>query len=211
MQSEGRFPARRSSSQWAKLGSLALTQRLRLRRSRTSSTDSSCRRWSAADSGLRSLLSACSRRLCMYPIYASAATSRKKQKYMPGMQTGERKSGCFGLTEPCRLQPWWHAHPRQKEARVRSPNGEKDWWITPVDRPTSRSCGRRSRRRRQGARLHRRDDRPGFRQTKSRQVVDDERRLKSGLLHADVRFTLRNIMPKTEGLKNAMMCLIRHS
>lgn len=49
------------------------------------------------DSGIRSFCSVQSA-LVMYPIHAYG-TEEQKQKWLPGMATGE-KIGCFGLTEP---------------------------------------------------------------------------------------------------------------
>lgn len=49
------------------------------------------------DSGIRSFCSVQSA-LVMYPIHAFG-TEEQKQKWLPGMATGE-KIGCFGLTEP---------------------------------------------------------------------------------------------------------------
>ncbi|MEO1064174.1 MAG: acyl-CoA dehydrogenase family protein [Actinomycetota bacterium] len=56
-----------------------------------------CRELERGDSGLRSFVSV-QGSLCMFPIWAYGS-EEQKQRYLPGMATGEL-IGCFGLTEP---------------------------------------------------------------------------------------------------------------
>ena len=56
-----------------------------------------CRELERGDSGLRSFVSV-QGSLCMFPIWAYGS-DEQKQRYLPGMATGEL-IGCFGLTEP---------------------------------------------------------------------------------------------------------------
>ena len=91
------------------------------------------------DSGVRSFVSVQSA-LVMYPIY-TFGTDEQKNTWLPAMQKGE-KIGCFGLTEPgFRLEPQWHAHPREKSWQRVRPERREDVDHLRVDRGRGRDLG----------------------------------------------------------------------
>ncbi len=157
------------------------------------------------DSGLRSFVSVQSS-LCMYPIY-EFGTDEQKNKWLPAMAKGE-VLGCFGLTEPdFGSNPGGMRTHARKDGNEYVLNGEKMWitsgtiadvavvWAKVEDE------GNRVR----GFLVE--TDRPGF----SAQDVHGKWSLRasvtSGLSLQDVRVPASNILPKTDGLKNALMCL----
>lgn len=157
------------------------------------------------DSGLRSFVSVQSA-LCMYPIYAFGS-DEQKQKYLPGMQKGEIL-GCFGLTEPMfGSNPGGMRTRAQKDGNEYVLNGEKMWitsgsianlaivWAKVADE------GDKVR----GFIVE--TDRPGFKADDVHGKWSLRASVTSGFSMQDVRIPATNILPKTEGLKNALMCL----
>ena len=157
------------------------------------------------DSGLRSFVSVQSA-LCMYPIYAFGS-DEQKQKYLPGMQKGEIL-GCFGLTEPMfGSNPGGMRTRAKKDGNEYLLNGEKMWitsgsianiaivWAKVADE------GDKVR----GFIVE--TDRPGFKADDVHGKWSLRASVTSGFSMQDVRIPATNILPKTEGLKNALMCL----
>lgn len=157
------------------------------------------------DSGLRSFVSVQSA-LCMYPIYAFGS-EEQKQKYLPGMQKGEIL-GCFGLTEPMfGSNPGGMRTRAKKDGNEYVLNGEKMWitsgsianiaivWAKVADE------GDKVR----GFIVE--TDRPGFKADDVHGKWSLRASVTSGFSMQDVRIPASNILPKTEGLKNALMCL----
>ncbi len=157
------------------------------------------------DSGLRSFVSVQSA-LCMYPIYAFGS-DEQKQKYLPGMQKGEIL-GCFGLTEPMfGSNPGGMRTRAKKDGNEYVLNGEKMWitsgsianiaivWAKVADE------GDKVR----GFIVE--TDRPGFKADDVHGKWSLRASVTSGFSMQDVRIPATNILPKTEGLKNALMCL----
>ncbi|HET9698612.1 MAG TPA: acyl-CoA dehydrogenase family protein [Terriglobales bacterium] len=157
------------------------------------------------DSGLRSCVSVQSA-LCMYPIYAFGS-DEQKQKFLPGMQKGEIL-GCFGLTEPMfGSNPGGMRTRAKKDANGYVLNGEKMWitsgsianiaivWAKVADE------GDKVR----GFLVE--TDRPGFKADDVHGKWSLRASVTSGFSMQDVRIPATNILPKTEGLKNALMCL----
>jgi glutaryl-CoA dehydrogenase len=157
------------------------------------------------DSGLRSFVSVQSA-LCMYPIYAFGS-DEQKQKYLPGMQKGEML-GCFGLTEPMfGSNPGGMRTRAKKDGNEYVLNGEKMWitsgsianiaivWAKVADE------GDKVR----GFIVE--TDRPGFKADDVHGKWSLRASVTSGFSMQDVRIPATNILPKTEGLKNALMCL----
>jgi glutaryl-CoA dehydrogenase len=157
------------------------------------------------DSGLRSFVSVQSA-LCMYPIYAFGS-EEQKQKYLPGMQKGEIL-GCFGLTEPMfGSNPGGMRTRAKKDGNEYVLNGEKMWitsgsianiaivWAKVADE------GDKVR----GFIVE--TDRPGFKADDVHGKWSLRASVTSGFSMQDVRIPATNVLPKTEGLKNALMCL----
>src|SRR6185369_10677190 len=157
------------------------------------------------DSGLRSFVSVQSA-LCMYPIYAFGS-DEQKQKFLPGMQKGEIL-GCFGLTEPMfGSNPGGMRTRAKKDGNEYVLNGEKMWitsgsianiaivWAKVTDE------GDKVR----GFLVE--TDRPGFKADDVHGKWSLRASVTSGFSMQDVRIPATNILPKTEGLKNALMCL----
>ncbi len=157
------------------------------------------------DSGLRSFVSVQSA-LCMYPIYAFGS-DEQKQKFLPGMQKGEIL-GCFGLTEPMfGSNPGGMRTRAKKDGNEYVLNGEKMWitsgsianiaivWAKVADE------GDKVR----GFIVE--TDRPGFKADDVHGKWSLRASVTSGFSMQDVRIPATNILPKTEGLKNALMCL----
>jgi len=156
------------------------------------------------DSGLRSFVSVQSA-LCMYPIYAFGS-DEQKQKFLPGMQKGEIL-GCFGLTEPM-----FGSNPGAMRTRAKKLgneyvlNGEKMWitsgsianiaivWAKVEDENRIRGFIVET-------------DRPGFKADDVHGKWSLRASVTSGFAMTDVRIPETNVLPKTEGLKNALMCL----
>ncbi|MEO8725109.1 MAG: acyl-CoA dehydrogenase family protein [Acidobacteriaceae bacterium] len=157
------------------------------------------------DSGIRSFVSVQSA-LVMYPIYAFGS-DEQKDYWLPLMAKGE-KLGCFGLTEPdFGSNPGGMRTRAVREGDEYVLNGEK-MWITSgsiadvaVIWAKSEEHGGRVR----GFLVEK--DRPGF----SAQDVHGKWSLRasvtSGLSLQDVRIPVKNMLPKSDGLKSPLMCL----
>ncbi|GAC1644258.1 MAG: acyl-CoA dehydrogenase family protein [Acidobacteriaceae bacterium] len=157
------------------------------------------------DSGLRSFVSVQSA-LVMFPIF-SFGSDEQKDYWLPLMAKGD-KLGCFGLTEPdFGSNPGGMRTRAVREGDEYVLNGEK-MWITSgsiadvaVIWAKSDEHGGRVR----GFLVE--ADRPGF----SAQDVHGKWSLRasvtSGLSLQDVRIPVKNILPKSDGLKSPLMCL----
>jgi glutaryl-CoA dehydrogenase len=157
------------------------------------------------DSGLRSFASVQSG-LVMYPIYAFGS-DEQKEKWLPGLRAGE-KIGCFGLTEPDA-----GSNPGAMRTRARRDgdhyilNGEK-MWITSgsisdivVIWAKSDEHGGQVR----GFLVE--TDRPGFHAADVHGKWSLRASVTSSLSLQDVKIPAANLLPKTDGLKSALMCL----
>ncbi|HMK28240.1 MAG TPA: acyl-CoA dehydrogenase family protein [Terriglobales bacterium] len=157
------------------------------------------------DSGLRSFVSVQSA-LVMYPIYAFGS-EEQKQQWLPALQSGE-KLGCFGLTEPdAGSNPGAMRTRARKDGEGYVLNGEKMWitsgsiadvaviWAKVEDEG---DCVR-------GFLVE--TNRPGFRAADVHGKWSLRASVTSSLSLQDVRVPASNLLPKTEGLKNALMCL----
>src|SRR5438270_284627 len=157
------------------------------------------------DSGVRSFVSVQSA-LVMYPIYAFGS-DEQKNTWLPAMQKGE-KLGCFGLTEPD-----FGSNPGGMRTRARKVgnqyvlNGEK-MWITSgsiadvaVIWAKSDEHGGKVR----GFLME--TNRPGFPAEDVHGKWSLRASVTSSLSMNDVHIPAENLLPKTEGLKSALMCL----
>ncbi len=157
------------------------------------------------DSGLRSFVSVQSA-LVMYPIYAFGS-DEQKDLWLPAMAKGE-KLGCFGLTEPdAGSNPGAMRTRARKDGNEYVLNGEKMWitsgsiadvaviWAK-VDDEGGKVRG-----------FLVETDRPGFKAADVHGKWSLRASVTSSLSLQDVRIPTANILPKSDGLKSALMCL----
>jgi glutaryl-CoA dehydrogenase len=157
------------------------------------------------DSGLRSFVSVQSA-LCMYPIYAFGS-EEQKQKYLPGMQKGEIL-GCFGLTEPMfGSNPGGMRTRAKKDGNEYVLNGEKMWITSGSIANIAIVWAKVSDEGDKVRGFIVETDRPGFKADDVHGKWSLRASVTSGFSMQDVRIPATNILPKTEGLKNALMCL----
>ena len=154
------------------------------------------------DSGLRSMVSVQSS-LVMYPIYAFGS-QEQKDRWIPALASGEA-IGCFGLTEPdFGSNPGGMRTTARREGSEWVLNGAKQWitngtladvavvWAKTED-------GIRGFLVEKGT--------PGFTSSDQHGKFSLRASVTSELGFQDCRIPADNILPKTEGLKNALMCL----
>ena len=157
------------------------------------------------DSGFRSFVSVQSA-LVMYPIY-TFGSDEQKNTWLPALATGE-KLGCFGLTEPgFGSNPGGMTTTARKSGDEYILNGEKMWitsgtisdvavvWAK-VDDEDGRVRG-----------FLVETDRPGFRAYDVHGKWSLRASITSGLSLEDVHVPACNLLPKSGGLKSALMCL----
>jgi glutaryl-CoA dehydrogenase len=157
------------------------------------------------DSGVRSFASVQSA-LVMYPIHAFGS-EEQKQHWLPALQKGE-KIGCFGLTEPDA-----GSNPAAMRTRARKHgdeyvlNGEK-MWITSgsiADVAVIWAKNEEDGGKVRGFVVE--TGRPGFRAADVHGKWSLRASVTSSLSLQDVRIPACNLLPKTDGLKSALMCL----
>ncbi len=157
------------------------------------------------DSGLRSFASVQSS-LVMYPIYIFGS-EEQKQRWLPAMAKGE-KLGCFGLTEP-------DAGSNPEAMRTRAVpdgddyvlNGEK-MWITSGSIADVAVVWAKSEE--HGGQIRGflvEATRPGFSAKDVHGKWSLRASVTSSLSLQDVRIPKTNLLPKSSGLKSALMCL----
>ncbi len=157
------------------------------------------------DSGLRSFVSVQSA-LVMYPIY-TFGSDEQKDRWLPAMAKGE-KLGCFGLTEPdAGSNPGAMRTRARKDGNEYVLNGEKMWitsgsiadvaviWAK-VDDEGGNVRG-----------FLVETDRPGFKAADVHGKWSLRASVTSSLSLQDVRIPASNVLPKSDGLKSALMCL----
>jgi glutaryl-CoA dehydrogenase len=157
------------------------------------------------DSGVRSFVSVQSA-LVMYPIY-EFGSDEQKNKWLPPLAKG-KKLGCFGLTEPqFGSNPGGMLTRAKKDGNDYILNGEKLWitsgtiadvaiiWAK-VDDEDGRVRG-----------FLVETDRPGFSAYDIHGKWSLRASVTSGLSLQDVRVPASNLLPKSGGLKSALMCL----
>jgi glutaryl-CoA dehydrogenase len=157
------------------------------------------------DSGLRSFVSVQSS-LVMYPIYAFGS-EEQKQRWLPAMAKGE-KLGCFGLTEP-------DAGSNPEAMRTRAvPDGDdyvlsgEKMWITSGSIADVAVVWAKSEE--HGGKIRGflvETGRPGFVARDVHGKWSLRASVTSSLSLQEVRIPKANLLPKSSGLKSALMCL----
>ncbi len=157
------------------------------------------------DSGVRSFVSVQSA-LVMYPIYTFGSDAQKDQ-WLPALQKGE-KLGCFGLTEPD-----FGSNPGGMRTRARRDgndyvlNGEK-MWITSGSIADVAVVWAKNEE--EGGKVRGflvETNRPGFSSADVHGKWSLRASVTSSLSLQDVRVPACNLLPQTDGLKSALMCL----
>ena len=157
------------------------------------------------DSGVRSFVSVQSA-LCMYPIHAFGSEEQKEQ-WLPAMAAGT-KLGCFGLTEPdAGSNPGAMRTRARREGDEYVLSGEKMWITSGSIADVAVIWAKNEEQDGKVRGFLVETDRPGF----SAQDVHGKWSLRasvtSSLSLQDVRIPCQNILPKSDGLKSALMCL----
>ena len=157
------------------------------------------------DSGLRSFASVQSG-LVMYPIYAFGS-DEQKQQWLPGLRAGE-KIGCFGLTEPdAGSNPGAMRTRARREGNDYVLNGEKMWITSGSVADVAVVWAKSEEHGGQVRGFLVESNRPGFRAADVHGKWSLRASVTSSLSMQDVRIPASNLLPKTEGLKSALMCL----
>lgn len=155
-----------------------------------------------ADSGIRSFCSV-QGSLCMYPIFAFGSEEQKK-KYLPDMAAG-KVIGCFGLTEANH-----GSDPGGMECKA-TPDGDgwiisgSKYWITNGGIADIAITWARTPDGIRGFIVP--CDAPGFSAPTVAGKFSLRASVTSELVFEDVKVGPEALLPKTEGLKNALMCL----
>ena len=157
------------------------------------------------DSGVRSFVSVQSA-LCMYPIY-TFGSEEQKQQWLPAMAAG-KKLGCFGLTEPdAGSTPGAMRTRARREGHEYVLSGEKMWITSGSIADVAVIWAKNEEQDGKVRGFLVETGRPGF----SAQDVHGKWSLRasvtSSLSLQDVRIPCQNILPKSDGLKSALMCL----
>jgi glutaryl-CoA dehydrogenase len=161
-----------------------------------------CQELERGDSGLRSFVSV-QNSLVMYPIYTFCSEEQKSQ-WLPAMARGE-KVGCFGLTE--------HdvgSDPANLKTRATRKGGDyiihgSKMWITNGEIADVAVIWARAE---EGVRAFLVEkSTPGFQAFDISGKYSHRASVTSGLMLDEVRVPAENLLPGTEGLKSALMCL----
>lgn len=161
------------------------------------------------DSGVRSFVSVQSA-LVMYPIY-TFGSEEQKNYWLPKLATGE-KLGCFGLTEPdFGSNPGGMRTRAERQGGEYVLNGEKMWItsgsIADVSVIWAKVYGDPEIEEGQVRGFLVEADRPGFSAWDVHGKWSLRASVTSGLSLQDVRIPAANLLPKSDGLKSALMCL----
>jgi glutaryl-CoA dehydrogenase len=157
------------------------------------------------DSGIRSFVSVQSA-LVMYPIY-TFGSDEQKNKWLPSLQKGDA-IGCFGLTEPDA-----GSNPGAMRTRARRDgysyvlNGEKMWITSGSIAQVAVIWAKNEEEDGKIRGFLVETERPGFRAADVHGKWSLRASVTSSLSLQDVRVPTCNLMPKTDGLKSALMCL----
>jgi glutaryl-CoA dehydrogenase len=157
------------------------------------------------DSGLRSFVSVQSA-LVMYPIHTFGSEEQKKH-WLPAMQKGE-KLGCFGLTEPdAGSNPAAMRTRAQRQGSDYILNGEKMWITSGSIADVAVVWAKNDEEDGKVRGFLVETNRPGFRAADIHGKWSLRASITSSLSLQDVRIPASNLLPGTDGLKSALMCL----
>jgi glutaryl-CoA dehydrogenase len=161
-----------------------------------------CQELERGDSALRSFVSVMNS-LVMYPISAFGS-EEQKSRWLPAMARGE-KIGCFGLTEPNT-----GSDPSRMETRAVRKGGDyilhgSKMWITNGEMADVAVIWARAEEGIRGFLVER--GTPGFAAHPITHKYSLRASVTSELTLDDVRVPVENLLPGTDGLKSALMCL----
>jgi glutaryl-CoA dehydrogenase len=157
------------------------------------------------DSGVRSFVSVQSA-LCMYPIHTFGSEEQKEQ-WLPDMAAGT-KLGCFGLTEPdAGSNPGAMRTRARREGHEYVLSGEKMWITSGSIADVAVIWAKNEEQDGKVRGFLVETDRPGFSAKDVHGKWSLRASVTSSLSLQDVRIPCQNILPKSDGLKSALMCL----
>jgi len=161
-----------------------------------------CQELERGDSGLRSFVSVMNS-LVMYPIFAFGS-EEQKERWLPAMARGE-KIGCFGLTEPNT-----GSDPSRMETRAVREGGDyvihgSKMWITNGELADVAVIWARAEEGIRGFLVEK--GMLGFQAHPIPYKYSLRASVTSELSLDDVRVPTENILPGTDGLRSALMCL----
>ena len=155
------------------------------------------------DSGLRSFVSVQSA-LVMYPIL-EFGSEQQKQQWLPRLQSG-RAIGCFGLTEPdFGSNPAGMRSRAVRDERQYVLNGEKAWITSGSLAEVALIWAKTEDGVIHGFLVEK--GTPGFTARDIKGKFSLRASVTSSLSLEDVRIPLENLLPGTNGLKTALLCL----
>ena len=155
------------------------------------------------DSGLRSFASVQSA-LVMYPIL-EFGSEQQKQRWLPRLQSG-RAIGCFGLTEPdFGSNPAGMRSRAVRDGRQYVLNGEKAWITSGSLAEVALIWAKTEDGVIRGFLVEK--GTPGFTARDIKGKFSLRASVTSSLSLEDVRIPLENLLPGTNGLKTALLCL----
>jgi glutaryl-CoA dehydrogenase len=161
-----------------------------------------CQELERGDSGLRSFVSVINS-LVMYPI-ARFGSDAQKARWLPAMVRGE-KLGCFGLTEPeAGSDPQSLRTMAVRDGDHYVLNGRK-MWITNGELADVAVIWARAAEGIRGFLVEK--GTPGFAAHPIQRKFSLRASVTSALVLADVRIPVEHLLPGSEGLKAALLCL----
>lgn len=155
------------------------------------------------DSGLRSCASV-QGALVMYPIHAFGS-EEQKEKWLPRLQSG-KAVGCFGLTEPdFGSNPAGMRTTARKDGNSFLLNGAKAWITNGSIADITLVWARCEDNQIRGFLVEK--GTPGFETSEYHNKHSLRASITAELVFDNCRVPESDLLPKTEGLKNALMCL----